>query len=230
MSPPLRGVVVPQVELSLRIAVAALAGLMLGLERDVGGHPAGMRTHLLVSVGACLFTIAGAYGFAQTQTQNGDPSRVAAQVASGIGFLGAGTIVRSGGSIRGLTTAATLWISGALGVAAGAGIYLPLALCLAVVITSLTALSVTQPLLRRIAPASRQVSLVYERGSGTLGPLLRGLTDLHGRMDGLILEDDVLGVGLRRVSLDLRVRDRQGLDDLLTAISARPEVRDLVVR
>src|SRR5204862_6922109 len=81
---------------------------------------AGLRTHLLVSVGAALFTIAGAYGFESARV---DPTRVAAQIVTGIGFLGAGAIIRQGFSVRGLTTAATLWVVAAVGLAAGAGYY-----------------------------------------------------------------------------------------------------------
>src|SRR3982750_4079759 len=96
------------IELTLRMAVAAGAALLLGLEREIHGHPAGVRTHALVGVGAALFTIAGAYGFADiARGPNVDPARIAAQVASGIGFLGAGAILRQGLGIRGLTTAAT---------------------------------------------------------------------------------------------------------------------------
>src|SRR3954465_2370770 len=101
-----------------------IAAALLGLEREVRGDPAGSRTHALVAVGAALFTIAGAYGFSDVpRGPNIDPARVAAQVASGVGFLGAGAILRQGFGVRGLTTAATLWLAAAIGVASGAGAY-----------------------------------------------------------------------------------------------------------
>src|SRR4051794_24455104 len=113
-------------ELALRIGVAMLAAVLLGLEREVRGHPAGIRTHALVAVGAALFTIAGAYGFSDLpRGPNVDPARVAAQVASGVGFLGAGAILRQGFGVRGLTTAATLWLAAALRGAAGGGAHPP---------------------------------------------------------------------------------------------------------
>src|SRR4051812_25543745 len=112
----------PLFELVLRFGVAAAAAMVLGLEREVRGHVAGVRTHVLVAVGAALFTIAGAYGFADLpRGPNVDPARVAAQVASGVGFLGAGAIMRRGLGVRGLNTAATLWLAAALGVAGGGG-------------------------------------------------------------------------------------------------------------
>ena len=97
---------------------------MIGLERELDEKAAGLRTHMLVSVGSALFTLVGAYGFADFfdgNTVSFDPSRVAAQIVTGIGFLGAGVIFRQGFTVRGLTTAASLWLVAAIGMAAGAG-------------------------------------------------------------------------------------------------------------
>jgi putative Mg2+ transporter-C (MgtC) family protein len=102
----------------LRLFVAAVLGGAIGLERELRERQAGLRTHLVVCVGAALFTLVGAYGFASPHT---DPTRIAAQIVTGIGFLGAGAIIRQGLSVRGLTTAATLWLVAAIGMAAGAG-------------------------------------------------------------------------------------------------------------
>src|SRR3954463_13062580 len=111
-----------QLELVVKVLIAAVAGGVIGFEREIRGHEPGLRTHTLVAVGAALFTIAGAYGFTDVRTTGSyDPARVAAQVAAGIGFIGAGAVLRSGGSVRGLTTAATLWVGGAVGAAAAAG-------------------------------------------------------------------------------------------------------------
>jgi putative Mg2+ transporter-C (MgtC) family protein len=107
-----------------RLAVAAGLGAAVGVERELREREAGIRTHLLVSLGACLFTLVGAYGFHDFGSKV-DPTRIAAQVVTGIGFLGAGAIIREGISVRGLTTAASLWIVAAIGMAAGAGYYWP---------------------------------------------------------------------------------------------------------
>ena len=107
-----------------RVLLAAMLGALVGAERQARSHAAGARTHALVASGAALFTLAGAYGFPDiARSASVDPMRVAAQVASGIGFVGAGAIIRDGLSVKGLTTAATLWASAAVGVAAGAGFY-----------------------------------------------------------------------------------------------------------
>jgi putative Mg2+ transporter-C (MgtC) family protein len=111
-----------------RVALAAALGAVLGFERELRDREAGLRTHLLVSVGSALFTIVSAYGFREFLTSGAsvvraDPTRIAAQIVTGIGFLGAGAIIRQGLAVRGLTTAATLWVVAAIGMAAGAGYY-----------------------------------------------------------------------------------------------------------
>jgi putative Mg2+ transporter-C (MgtC) family protein len=112
----------------LRLSVAAALGGAIGAERELRERQAGLRTHLVVCVGSALFTIVSAYGFREFLVNGGsvvraDPTRIAAQIVSGIGFLGAGAIIRQGLSVRGLTTAATLWLVAAIGMACGAGYY-----------------------------------------------------------------------------------------------------------
>src|SRR3982750_701332 len=104
----------------LRLSVAAGLGGAIGLERELRERGAGLRTHLVVCVGSALFTLVSAYAFTAPRV---DPTRIAAQIVSGIGFLGAGAIIRQGLSVRGLTTAATLWLVAAIGMASGAGYY-----------------------------------------------------------------------------------------------------------
>jgi putative Mg2+ transporter-C (MgtC) family protein len=163
-------------EALLRIALAGVLGGLIGLERELREREAGLRTHLLVAVGAALFTIAGAYGF---DSVNVDPTRVAAQIVTGIGFLGAGAIIRQGFSVRGLTTAATLWVVAAVGLAAGAGYYSGAVITTAVVLVALWPLRlVAYQMLRRFraedgrlfvelpagAPAGRVVDEVMDAG------------------------------------------------------------------
>lgn len=100
-----------------RIGVALVLAGAVGLERELAVQPAGLRTHSLVALGAALFAIVG------TQVVGTDPTRVAAQVVSGIGFLGGGAILREGATVKGLTTAATLWAAAAIGLASGLGVY-----------------------------------------------------------------------------------------------------------
>jgi putative Mg2+ transporter-C (MgtC) family protein len=103
---------------AFRLLLAAVLGATVGLEREIHDHPAGMRTHLLVSLGSAGFTVLSIAGF---PSAGADPARVAAQIVTGIGFLGAGAILKQGVTIHGLTTAASLWVVAAIGMAAGAG-------------------------------------------------------------------------------------------------------------
>lgn len=116
-------------ELFRRILVSALCGALIGLERDIHGRAAGLRTHTLVAIGSALFTINSVLISMPADTEqlvySKDISRIAAQVVSGIGFLGAGTIIKTGFSVKGLTTAACLWFVAALGMACGIGLCLP---------------------------------------------------------------------------------------------------------
>lgn len=107
-----------ELSIIVRLLGAAILGAVIGLEREIHEHPAGMRTHLLVSLGAAGFTVLSIEAF---QAPGADPARVAAQIVTGVGFLGAGAILKEGATIRGLTTAASLWAVAAVGMAAGAG-------------------------------------------------------------------------------------------------------------
>lgn len=111
-------------EILVRLAMACLLGGLIGIERERNRHPAGLRTHILVCVGATLVMLCNIFIFDKYRgLTNVDPARLGAQVISGIGFLGAGTIIKEGASIRGLTTAASLWAVACLGIAIGLGFY-----------------------------------------------------------------------------------------------------------
>jgi putative Mg2+ transporter-C (MgtC) family protein len=116
---------VSDIDLLIRLGGALVLGGLIGIERQIAGRAAGFRTMSIVSAGAALIMLLSLYVFEQMKAQGAvsDPSRIAAQVVSGIGFLGAGVIIRSGISIVGITTAATLWVCAAIGLAVGAGYY-----------------------------------------------------------------------------------------------------------
>ena len=107
-------------ELATRLLTAALLGALLGFEREMRQKTAGLRTNILIAVGSALFTL---MSYELAQGASGDPGRVAAQIVTGIGFLGAGAIMRTDSGVQGLTTAATVWVNAAVGVAAGGGEY-----------------------------------------------------------------------------------------------------------
>jgi putative Mg2+ transporter-C (MgtC) family protein len=153
-----------QVDLSLRLLVAAALGLAIGFEREIHGHPAGLRTHMLVALGSGLFTVLSIRGFlGEPGTAPVDPTRIAAQIVSGIGFLGAGAILKDGIVIRGLTTAASLWATSAVGMAAGAGEYVIGAVAAAVILVSLWPINAIADRLHGTSLPESQLRLAMER-------------------------------------------------------------------
>jgi putative Mg2+ transporter-C (MgtC) family protein len=149
-------------DLMLRLLVALILGAVVGLERERQERAAGLRTVTMVSLGSCLFTIVGAYGFPNT-----DPSRVAAQIVTGIGFLGAGTIFLRKDLVRGLTTAATIWAVAAIGMAAGTSQYI---VAVFTTLLILSVLMVLKPIEKRFfkRPSEALVSVVVPRGESEI--------------------------------------------------------------
>lgn len=149
------------IDFLIRIVAALILGFFIGLERELTNKCAGLRTHILVCLGACVFTIISIYGFPSYATGDNvivdqatgirDTGRVAAQVVSGIGFIGAGAVLRNGPMIIGLTTAATLWISAAIGMTCGVGMY---SLATIATIASVAVLTIVRIFERKILPAS----------------------------------------------------------------------------
>ena len=163
-------------EALLRLLLAAGLGGAIGLERELRDHEAGFRTHLLVSLGSCAFTLVSAYGwsdwtFSTAQGVVFDPTRIAAQIVTGIGFLGAGAIIVRGINVRGLTTAATLWVVAAIGMAAGTGYYAVGIGAAVLVLVSLGPLKfVSARFISRVRPEEAELAIALKpdgrRGSG----------------------------------------------------------------
>ena len=139
----------------LKLLLAALAGGILGIEREKHGRPAGLRTHLLVCMGSCLMMIISEGFFLKYGAEGAesavrlDPSRTAAQIIAGIGFLGAGVIIKEGINVRGLTTAASLWVVAGMGMAYGMGLWLPATFTLGLALCSLIFLKKLEPLIKK---------------------------------------------------------------------------------
>jgi putative Mg2+ transporter-C (MgtC) family protein len=207
-----------QLDLALRLLLSAVFGAAIGFEREINGHPAGMRTHLLVSVGACLFTVLSIYGFGpSSQATPVDPSRIAAQVVTGIGFLGAGAILKDGLSIRGLTTAASLWATAAVGLAAGAGQPVLGTVGALIVIFSLWPLSRIEDRIHGVQKRLLTIRLTL----AAIEPLVDVFAAITSR------RVEIIGVRTERtagdrfqVDLDLRVRTGADLPGAIEALAA----------
>lgn len=214
-----------QGELAARLLIATICGAAIGFEREIHDHPAGMRTHLLVAFGAALFAIISAYGYTGVYASGiagpPDPSRIASQIVTGIGFLGAGAILHQGNIIRGLTTAASLWATAAVGLAVGTGQYLLGVLGVVVIVFSLWPL---HRIVARVHPGvSRVMHVRVELASLTgLAPLTERLikegTELRGMKSRRLAEDHY------EVVLELRLRSRMDPQAMLAGIGAMPEV------
>lgn len=210
----------PLWEIALRLGLAAVFGSILGIEREARLRPAGARDHALVALGAALFTVVGIVGFEGTL----DTSRIASGVVTGIGFIGAGAILRSGLSVRGMTTAATLWMAAALGIALGCGLYAEGAIAVGL---ALAALILLQILSRRLQRAHRRfVRVDYERGAGTLGPIVRELEGVSTTPVRIRIDDEE---DHRTAVLEVTTSDAPALEGILASILHRPEVRDASV-
>lgn len=182
----------------LRLGIAAGLGAAIGIERELRDREAGLRTHMLVALGAALFTVVSAYGFADVLGRGDpnvverlDPSRIAAQVVSGIGFLGAGAIIRQGLSVRGLTTAASLWIVAAIGMAAGAGMYAAASIGTVIVLFSLGPLRILAYRgMEHIRPEERRIVVELETDAAAA----QLLAEVHAHdyvVQSFELEDEV---------------------------------------
>jgi len=182
-------------EVLLRLALAAVLGAAIGLEREIRERGAGLRTHLLVSLGSALFTIVSAYGFhsflaSGASVVRADPTRIAAQIVTGIGFLGAGAIIRQGLSVRGLTTAATLWVVAAIGLAAGAGYYSAAVVTTVLVLVSLWPLRIlAYRIFLRYRP-ERERLLVDLAPGRSAAPVLAAVEEAGGRIESLAVTGD----------------------------------------
>jgi putative Mg2+ transporter-C (MgtC) family protein len=218
-----------QVDLSVRILIAALLGLAIGFEREIHGHPAGLRTHMLVALGSALFTVLSIHGFLgevgpgvdPSRLAAVDPTRIAAQIVSGIGFLGAGAILKDGIVIRGLTTAASLWATSAVGMAAGAGEFVIGAVGTTVILVSLWPINAIADRLHGTSLAETQIRLTMKR------------VDLLGRVSQVLISNKLeigqisterLGPDSYQADVAVRGRQTSAISQAIDEIARIPDV------
>jgi putative Mg2+ transporter-C (MgtC) family protein len=216
-------------EALLRLALAAALGGAIGVERELREREAGLRTHLLVALGSALFTIVSAYGFhaflaSGASVVRADPTRIAAQIVTGIGFLGAGAIIRQGLSVRGLTTAATLWVVSAIGLAAGAGYYSGALITTGVVLLALWPLRViAYQILRRFRPEDGRLLVELPVGESA-----GGVIDEVERAGARLQSIEVSQEGdRRRLQLDVALPPGTGIPSLVARVADLAHVAEV---
>lgn len=213
-------------EVLLRLVVATLVAGAIGLDRERHERSAGLRTHALVGLAACLFTIVSAFGFSDALGFHVtlDPSRVAAQVASGIGFIGAGAIIMRKQMVHGLTTAASIWTVAALGMAAGCGLYIA---AITATFIALLLLLAVKMLEKRLEKGRRQQRIVatFDSGMVTLAGIIATL-DSAGVQPTKISFHESDDQGKQRVRIGLRREDSQKIGKALQNLITTPGVSD----
>jgi len=214
------------IQMAGRLCLAGLLGGLVGLEREMHSQPAGLRTHMIVSLGACLVMLVSIH-MADLSPAKSDPGRIAAQVVAGVGFLGAGAIMRSGLSVRGLTTAACLWTVAAIGLAVGSGFWRA-----AVVTTALTLIATVffQKIERRFSKGKAiRRFVVHAKDSATL---VSKLEEIMAQGNIVVREVDLqrdLVEKKLQVSITATCAEDADIDKLSRAVSALPDVEKVEI-
>jgi len=213
-----------ELELFLRLVLAVGLGALVGVEREWRDRTAGLKTHILVCLGSAVFTIVSAYGFrewaidVQSATRpniNQDPTRIAAQIVTGIGFLGAGAIFRSDDGVRGLTTAASLWMMAAIGLAVGAGYY---ELAVEATVLILLVLIGLRQVSHRINRSNRsdQVPLeMHVSGATTIGSVLDAIAQVSGGVTNFTVSTPRRDMPARKLTFDLTLPTDSSVSDMV---------------
>lgn len=215
-------------ELLSRLLMAALLGSVIGFERERLSWAAGLRTHMLVCVGAALMMLVSAFGFADVLGEKNvvlDPSRVAAQVVSGIGFLGAGSILLRGEVVRGLTTAASLWSVAGIGLAVGGGMYTAAIGATAIILIILAGV---KPLERRFISVRQQrtIQLLAERGRVSLDSVHQALGSGSVRVKQFIVQQSEDDAELDDVQIALSRVTASEFERICSRLASMSGVRD----
>jgi putative Mg2+ transporter-C (MgtC) family protein len=219
MTAAVRHVQITDGELLLRLAMAAVLCALIGLERSARDEVAGLRTHTLVGLGAALFTLVSAYGFNDYfgSGEVPDPTRIASQIVSGVGFLGAGAIIRQGLNVRGVTTASSLWIVAAIGMASGAGFYLGAVVSTVLVLVVLVVMRPLRVSLMRAVRSDYVILDVDLRPQGEAASVVEVLAHHRVRVESMRSD---LAPEAERLHFELRVPPRMDFVPILHEIGA----------
>ena len=218
-----------ELELAGRIALAFVLGAIVGFEREVNDHPAGLRTHVAIALGACLFAIVSAYGFEEFDVPRDrtvhqvDVTRVASQIVSGMGFLGGGAILKYGPNVRGLTTAASMWVTAAIGLAVAVGSYAIALVTTAAVLLSLVILKLPKRWIDNRLAKDRDTVVIRMAPGKPSADVVSAICSIDGvRVTALHVETTEGGTS---VNLQASTDPGKGeLSELVAPLAARPDV------
>jgi putative Mg2+ transporter-C (MgtC) family protein len=214
-------------QLVVRLLLAAGLAGALGVEREVTEQPAGFRTHMLVGLGAGLFAILSAYGFVTVlgdqaaPSENADVTRIASQIVVGIGFLGGGAIIKYGAGVRGLTTAASLWVTAAIGTAVGLGAFVLATVTTALVLLALVGGRPLRNMLHRWTPGKEEFVIEADPGADVQAMVAK-VRALGVRVEEMHLSEDD---DRWSISLRLRVPPQTTPPEILQIMTSEPHVR-----
>jgi putative Mg2+ transporter-C (MgtC) family protein len=222
--------VLTDLDMAIRLGLSFLAGSIIGFERSSRRQVAGMRTHILISVGSTLLMLLSIWIPQEyNMFKNGDPGRIAAQVVSGIGFLGAGAILRLGNNVKGLTTAASLWLVSAVGLAIGAGLYLAGGMALALSLFTLVALDIVE---KRLFPSERNklLELSYKGSAPDAKKALAVLESFGVRVQTIDVDQSLGKGGDSRLRILVGLPTATDLPKLVKALKASGDVERIEVK
>ncbi len=225
---------ISEFEIVIRLLIAGIAGGIIGFEREQHNRPAGFRTHILVCVGACLMTMASIYAFEGAEGDIGrgaDPSRIASSIIAGVGFLGAGTILRQGGTIRGLTTAASIWAVSGIGLAVGSGFYFGGIVTLFIIVLSLYALGNLEKTMARRRKRFREIQVRVLDKPGMLAKITKILGDRGININNIWMSQsefmEEYQANVISITVHIKVPQKLNIEDLLHVIFHSKDVLEL---
>jgi putative Mg2+ transporter-C (MgtC) family protein len=218
-------------EMLIRIATGAALGGIIGLERDRHGRQAGLRTHFIVALASATFMVVSAHfyffqHYGSTPGINADPSRIAASVVTGIGFLAGGAILKTGLTVQGLTTAAGLWLVAAIGLCAGAGMFPEAVVATVMGLAALTLFRIFEG--KKEGMSRRKVSVFLTQSGETLPDLFAALGQAGAQVSGFEFDKPPQG-GPISITFELQFPDRLGTAGLVTLLEAQPGVQGLQI-
>lgn len=216
-------------DICLRLLCAMIVGLVIGTEREYTNRPAGMRTHILVALGACVVSITGQILFNEYHLLGAtpDPARLSAQVITGVGFLGAGTIMREGATVKGLTTAASIWTVACLGIAAGYGFYAVAVAGLIFALITLTILELVQHHLPGRTHTLEEYALECEDISAALALLNDQLQIFRGNLSHMQAQSTATGYIFTFHATFPGMGSHRRRDRFFAALAAAPQVHSI---